>query len=222
MSSRKYEARNSAPRRTKFIEVGSRQVSVIASDATTDRMGDVLMPLGCRLENFKRNPVVLFSHDAAQPIARCVSITASSVAVTATIQFPPEGTTTLSDDCYRLIQQGVLGAVSVGFLALAWEPLPQGGLRFTEWELLELSIVSVPANPAAIITGKSLGAMREQNLARAAALKRRLVRDGVLSPPMRVPEHVASSAKMLEIEEEERRKDRAAAYDYLCMLGGTW
>ncbi|MBV8488547.1 MAG: hypothetical protein JO161_09740, partial [Planctomycetaceae bacterium] len=38
------------------------------------------------------------------------------------------------------------------------EPLRNGrGLRFTDWELVELSLVSVPANPSALVTQRSLG-----------------------------------------------------------------
>jgi hypothetical protein len=51
----------------------------------------------------------------------------------------------------------MINAVSVGFISLAREPLREGGWRFTQWELLQLSIVSVPANPNALVIERSLG-----------------------------------------------------------------
>jgi HK97 family phage prohead protease len=221
MSSMKFETRNSAPRVVKFV--GDRQVEVIASDATRDRMGDVLVPGGCDITNYRRNPVVLAQHDANQPIARA-TVSVGVDRVTALIEFPPAGTSATSDSYLRLMKTGVISAVSVGFLPVEWEPLRDGGLKYTRWELIELSCVSVPANPNAIVTGKSVGEAdsREARLARAAAIKRRLIRDGVLSAPLRVPEHVCPSAEEIERQEAERHKAAAATYDYYAMLGSIW
>jgi hypothetical protein len=57
--------------------------------------------------------------------------------------------------------QGVLRAASVGFRALAWEPREAGrGVRFTAWELLEWSLVPVPANQEAVRVLRSLDLWR--------------------------------------------------------------
>jgi hypothetical protein len=54
---------------TKFLStVGERQIRVIASDATPDRMGDILEPGGCQLDEFRRNPIMLAQHSPDQPI----------------------------------------------------------------------------------------------------------------------------------------------------------
>jgi hypothetical protein len=47
------------------------------SDATPDRMGDVLEPGGCQLDDFRRNPIMLAQHDANQPIGSWPSIQTS-------------------------------------------------------------------------------------------------------------------------------------------------
>jgi Caudovirus prohead serine protease len=77
-------------------------------------------------------------------------------------QFPAEGTSEQSDECYRLIKENVVTGTSIGFMARSWEPLdrekPYMGLRFTSTELVELSYVSVPANRDAAIIAKSLAA----------------------------------------------------------------
>jgi hypothetical protein len=54
------------------------------------------------------------------------------------------------------VEQGILRAVSVGFAPIERKPLDDGGVRFTKQELLETSLVSIPANPAAVQLAKSL------------------------------------------------------------------
>ena len=168
--------RTTMPAATKFLgNVGEREIKVIASDSTPDRMGDVLEPAGCDLTNYRRNPVVLAQHDANQPIGRCSRIGIEGTAVVATIQFPAEGVSAKADEYCRLMKAGVVSAVSVGFLPKSWTPLSSGGLRFKEWELLELSAVSIPANPSALVTAKAFGSTdRARDLARAARIVARI------------------------------------------------
>jgi hypothetical protein len=79
-------------------------------------------------------------------------------------EFAPEGVSELADEYCALAKAGVINAVSVGFISLAREPLREGGWRFASWELLELSLVSVPANPNALVIERSLG-QRDPTLA---------------------------------------------------------
>ncbi len=168
--------RHSAPRIVKFLGVGERQIRVVASDATVDRMGDILVPWGVDLSNYRRNPIVLAQHDASQPIARCSSIGVEGDAVIALIDFPAAGISARSDEYLRLMKAGILGAVSVGFLPLKQEPIGNGGWKFTQWELLELSVVSVPANPSALVSERSMSgsSLRTAHMERARVLKARL------------------------------------------------
>ena len=142
-----------------------RQITVIATDATPDRMGDVVEPAGARLENYRKNPIVLAQHDVSQPIARCASITSYANQISAVIQFPDQGVNALSDQYLALVRANVLSSVSIGFMPLAWQPIKNGGSRFTDWELYELSIVSIPANPSALVTGKSFLPVSERHTA---------------------------------------------------------
>ena len=169
--------RATSPVTTKFLGgVGERQVRVVASDATPDRMGDVLDPAGCDLRNYYKNPVVLAQHDSGQPIARCSDIAVRGGQVVATIEFPPAGTSDRSDEYLALLKAGILGAVSVGFLPIEFRPRAGGGFLFTKWEILELSVVSVPANPSALVTERSIGGTnrRAADLARAVRIAARI------------------------------------------------
>jgi phage head maturation protease len=73
-----------------------------------------------------------------------------------------------------MIRSGVVSAVSVGFLPIQATPLPKGGSRFTKWELLEVSFVSVPCNPNAIVTARSLPTEQEAARLRLAELRRQM------------------------------------------------
>jgi hypothetical protein len=72
----------------------------------------------------------------------------------------PEGTSARIDEIRKLVDAGILKAVSVGFHSLEDEPLnkkePYGGTRFLKQELVECSLVSIPANPNALAVAKSL------------------------------------------------------------------
>jgi hypothetical protein len=57
-----------------------------------------------------------------------------------------------ADEVWRMVEAGLINGFSIGFRALKSEPLDNGGLRFTKWELLEISVVVVPANADAKIS----------------------------------------------------------------------
>jgi HK97 family phage prohead protease len=188
-----------------------RQVRFIASDATPDRQGDVLLPEGCDLTNFKRNPVLLWMHRADMPVAKAIEISASSRGVVALAQFPDEGVDEQADKVYRLIRSGVVNSVSVGFMPIKSTPLPKGGSKFTRWELLEVSFVSIPANPSAIITQRAmpddLDALRERALALVASVR---ADDAALSPRERARQLVAA-VRADDIEPPDPEAVRASA-----------
>jgi HK97 family phage prohead protease len=158
-----------------------RQVRFIASDATPDRQGDILEPQGCDLSNFRKSPTLLWMHNPNAPVARAIEISATSRAVTCLAQFPDAGIDEQSDKVYGLIQSGVVNSVSVGFMPIKSTPLPKGGSKYTRWELLEVSFVSIPANPSAIITQRAMPSSRsdehDEIRERAKALLREVRED---------------------------------------------
>jgi phage head maturation protease len=73
------------------------------------------------------------------------------------LKLAAKGTSQRIDEIISLVEQGVLKAVSVGFRPIDREPMSDGrGLRYKRQELLETSVVSVPANPAALAVAKSM------------------------------------------------------------------
>lgn len=147
--------------RAEFNQLGDDEVEVVMSTASLARDGHVLDPQGCRLENYRANPIVLWSHDADKPIGNVEDIVVGRDNITARIRFAPLGISAKADEIRGLTKAGVIRSVSVGFDPTDGEPLdakkPRGGQHFTEWELLELSFVSVPADPGATVTARAHG-----------------------------------------------------------------
>ena len=135
-------------------------MTYVLSDDTVDRLGDIIEPAGWRLDQFRSNPVALFNHNGNAPIGKWKNLRIEGGRLVGELVPAPPGTTQLADDVRRLIEADILRATSVGFRAVASEPIdpkhPFGGTRFTEQDLLEASIVSVPANPAAVQIAKGL------------------------------------------------------------------
>ena len=127
---------------------------VVASDPTLDRTKDVMRPEGCILDNYHENNIVLANHDPTQPIGNAKAAI-SNGRVEALIDFAPAGISAKADEYCGLAKAGVLRAVSVGFDPIEYEPNKAGGLNYNKWELMELSLVAVPANPGARIIARA-------------------------------------------------------------------
>jgi HK97 family phage prohead protease len=145
-----------------------RTMTFVASDESVDRYGDIIRASGWDLSNFKNNPVLLFGHDSsAVPIGKVPDIRVEGSRLIAGVKFRPEGDSPAADDVYSALQGGFLSAVSVGFLPtvkpnMIWAPDDPDhekwptGYEFVGQELLELSVVPVPANPQALALARSL------------------------------------------------------------------
>lgn len=137
----------------------------VLSDATVDRYGDIVEPKGWDLSWFVKNPIALFGHNASFPIGTWSNVRVEGGKLLAKLNLAARGTSARIDELIGLVEQGVLRAVSVGFIPRKSSPMdpdkPYNGTRFLEQELLETSLVSVPANPAALAVAKSLNVSEE-------------------------------------------------------------
>ena len=137
----------------------------IMSDETVDRVGDVIRAKGWQLDSFKKNPVALFGHDHSFPIGTWDNVKVSGSKLLGTLRLAKEGTSARIDEIRKLLEQRILKAVSVGFSIKDYEPMdkadPFGGWDIKSAELHETSVVSVPANPSAVLLAKSMGISSE-------------------------------------------------------------
>lgn len=144
----------------KAAALGADGMEFILSDATPDSFGDIVEPSGWDLRRFRKNPIALFGHSSSFPVGKWADVRVEDGKLKGKLDMAKPGTSYRLDELRRLIEQGILRAVSVGFRSIKAEPLeadrPGGGLRFLKQELLECSLVSVPANPAALAVARSL------------------------------------------------------------------
>ena len=127
---------------------------VIGSTGIVDRMGDSVNPEGWKLENYTKNPVIMYAHDyRSLPIGKALNVYVKDGALVFDIQFAD---TDFAKQVFALISQKILSAVSVGFIPTKFGVAGQDEYTIMEQELLELSVVPVPANPEALAQVKSL------------------------------------------------------------------
>lgn len=137
----------------------SRSVRFVLSTVAEDRVGDTIDPKGWKLDNYKRNPVVLWGHDQYfPPIGKMSDVRVDAAgALVGTVEFATAEQHPFADTIYRLVKGGFINAGSVGFVPIRWEFKDDGGIDFREQELLEYSVVTVPANPQALVTARAAG-----------------------------------------------------------------
>ena len=133
-------------------EDGSVNIRGLASTNSMDRVGDVInhdaWTKSGGLENFEKNPIILFNHDYNKPIGRATSMEVSTDGLELGAKISKS-----AGEIKDLIKDGVLGAFSVGFRVKdAVYNEETDGLEIKDAELFEVSVVSVPANQTAMFS----------------------------------------------------------------------
>ncbi len=121
--------------------------AAIASTSVVDRAGDIISQEGWELDNFKKNPQFLWGHnmrDYRPPIGRVEKIWFEGDKLMFKPKFDMKDP--FAAELFRKVKEGFLNAFSVGF-----NPLEIEGNTFTKSELLEISLVAVPANQEALV-----------------------------------------------------------------------
>ncbi len=79
----------------------------------------------------------------------------------ADVEFTPPGMSAFNDTVYAMLKGGFLNATSVGFLPTEWKFAEDAGRRFgidfLKQQLLEFSVVPVPANAEALVQARGMG-----------------------------------------------------------------
>ena len=139
----------------------------IASNATLDRYHEVVSLSGWKLDAYRANPVVLDSHTydtIGRIVGRSTLIEVRDQALVNRVRFALENP--LGKLAHDLSAGGFLNAESVGFIPLEWEggQSPTAPRIYTRQELLEISLVAVPANPEALSLALRSGAISRSKL----------------------------------------------------------
>jgi hypothetical protein len=127
---------------------------IVASRPNVDRDKDRVMPMGIDLAAYQRNPVIMFGHVYNQPwavLGRAAEMRLSPES----FDIRPELREPVNDSdpmtiIRSLWEADLLRAASIGFIPKKQKPNSFGGVDFDEIELLEISLVPIPANQEAL------------------------------------------------------------------------
>lgn len=179
------------------------QATFTASTDSADRYGDVIDQKSWNLESYKRNSVILLNHRQDMlPIGRAKKVEIVDNQLQIEVEFDMGDQ--LGAEVARKINQGFLSAVSVGFTpqkSIARSDLPPdhvaylksgSGMYFQQCELLEVSVVTIPANSEAVAKSFSI-----EELALKQMINK-MIRSEILSMPDKA---VTTLKHILSIEE---------------------
>ena len=165
------------------------KLSFVASTGTPDRFGDVVDPRGWSTESYEKNNIILLNHRPdLLPIGKG-NIRFSDEKLWKDRKMIVDVEFDMNDpESARIAQKakgGFLNAVSVGFNPKDaikrsdleekhWAYTSKGGMFFPKAELLEISVVTIPANPEATI-------LQNYTVRDLTNLVKKILQDDVLS-----------------------------------------
>lgn len=159
-------SQNSAPtpltRAYSVIEIKSfneeeRIIEGIATTPATDRYNDIVEPLGAA---FSLPMPLLWQHNQDQPVGLVETANPTRNGIPFRAKLPkiaePGILKDRIDEAWQSVKAGLVRGVSIGFKPLSYEVIKDAedrisGLRYTSWDWMELSLVTIPANAEATI-----------------------------------------------------------------------
>ena len=127
----------------------------IGSDNSVDRYNEVIDQKGWNLENFRANPVIPDCHDyssIAKILGRAQRVDVVDGQLVNRVEFCVDNPMGLL--AWKMAKGGFIKSQSVGFIPEEWnngKNADEPSRTYTKCELLEISLVVVPANPSATI-----------------------------------------------------------------------
>lgn len=202
-----------------------RKLTFVASDGTRDSAGTVLNVDGWDLKRFNKNGIIGYQHkvyggwDDTQNPDNVIGKGHAYVdgkRLMVDVEFEPADINPLAEKIYQKLLFGSLKAVSVGFVPVgkgAWgegEEALDGSnptYYYAGQELLEVSVVNIPANPNAL--KKSLEAQEEELAALRAEAQP--APEPEQDPEPAKEEPVSSEPEVKDLDELEIRKKLSIA-----------
>ncbi len=139
----------------KSADEETRTVAGIATTPSPDRMGDIVEPKGAQ---FSLPLPLLWQHDSRQPVGHVVEAKVSDSGIEVRAQLvkidEPGRLKDRVDEAWQSLKTGLVRGLSIGFKSLEAARIGDTwSERFLKWDWLELSLVTIPANAEATITG---------------------------------------------------------------------
>ncbi|MAG66598.1 MAG: phage major capsid protein [Pseudomonadales bacterium] len=137
----------------KAVDDEAREFVGIASTPATDRMDDIVEPSGAE---YKLPLALLWQHDRMLPVGTILTAKATKAGIEVRGSIPkvdaPQGLAARLEEAWQSLKHQLVRGLSIGFRPLEYSFMDNGGIHFTKWEWLELSLVTIPANAEATIT----------------------------------------------------------------------
>ena len=129
------------------------QIEGFANTTTVDRVGDIILEEAWTkggLDNYLKNPIILAYHNHSRPIGKMVDYSVNNKGLKVTAEILKS-----AGEVYSLIKSGVLKTFSVGFRTREADYDTDTDLFvIKDLELMEVSVVSIPANADSIFSVK--------------------------------------------------------------------
>jgi hypothetical protein len=127
---------------------------IVVSTGSVDRDRDRVFPQGAKTEDYLRNPVVQWGHNYSDPwatVGRTQQLEITETGIVADFTLRPAANDQDPQNIVLLLWDGDwIRTASIGFQPETAVPNDFGGLDFTNWGLLEWSLVPIPANQDAL------------------------------------------------------------------------
>lgn len=174
----------------KALDDEQRVITGVATTPAPDRVGDIVEPLGVEY----KNPLpLLWQHEHDKPVGTVTFDKPTAKGITFTAQLADvqeEGKLKERiDEAWQSLKAGLVRGVSIGFRPIEYSWMDDGGIRFLQSEVFELSLVTIPCNVDATIN-----AIKSFDRKQLAALGRKAV------PVVRVTPAGASATRTKSIK----------------------
>lgn len=142
-------------------DLGEGVLEAVITTSSVDRHRESIVTTGIDTKAYMQNPVVLYGHDyEGLPIGKTIKLTEQKNKIKARFQlavdiFP------FAKTVFDMVTNGYLNAVSIGGVVRQWS---EDYMTIEEMEMVEFSVVPIPANPEALITSRSLETATGKNL----------------------------------------------------------
>lgn len=197
----------------KAVDDEERVIRGVATTPTPDRMNDIVEPMGVQF----RNPLALLhQHDHNRPIGTVTFDKPTKAGITFTARIPKIAEAgplkDRVDTAWGEVKAGLIRAVSIGYRTLERAFLENGGVHLIKTEVVELSLVTVPAQAEATITSvKSI----DTKLRAASGREQRGDTIGASAGPVKIHQRTGSPMAKKSIAEqisafEATREEKAA------------
>jgi len=213
-------------------EQSDKAITFIASTANPDRYGDIVDQSGWDLRAYERNPIILLNHNPTQlPIGKGKAYVKNGQLML-DVEFDKNDE--VAQQVERKVRGGFINAVSVGFQpseSIARNKLPadhpyygKSGYYFPKSELLEVSIVTIPANNEATLSKHYTANLTLSDVAKSMLVHKHIVSIQELDNGNYLVEFAAHSEpeeveEVEEVEEEveesmhDEEEEKGSGYD---------